>query len=85
MTHKAPGKHYRNGISLIDLFDMFPDESSAEKWLEEERWGIDCQDIHCPKCNGTEKIRKVPSRNPMPYWCGACRRNFSVRIGYSYE
>ena len=81
MTHKAPGKHYRNGISLIDLFDMFPDEDSAEKWFEEERWGIDCPDIHCPKCGGTEKIKKVPSRKPMPYWCGSCRRNFSVRTG----
>ena len=81
MTHKAPGKHYRNGISLIDLFNMFPDEDSAEKWFEEERWGIDCQDIHCPKCGGTEKIKKVPSRKPMPYWCGSCRRNFSVRTG----
>ena len=81
MTHKAPGKHYRNGISLIDLFDMFPDEDSAEKWFEEERWGIDCRDIHCPKCSRTEKIKKVLSRKPMPYWCGSCRRNFSVRTG----
>ena len=34
----APGKHYRDGISLIELFKMFPDEKTAEKWFEDERW-----------------------------------------------
>ena len=31
MTHKAPGKSHREGISLIQLFKMFPDEQAAEK------------------------------------------------------
>ena len=35
---KAPGKYNRNGISVLELFEMFPDEESARKWFEEVRW-----------------------------------------------
>ena len=31
---KAPGKFYRRGISLIKLFEMFPDEEAATQWFE---------------------------------------------------
>ena len=33
MAHKAPGKHHREGISFIKLFNMFPDDTTAEKWF----------------------------------------------------
>ena len=33
MAHKAPGKHHREGISLIKLPKMFPDDATAEKWF----------------------------------------------------
>ena len=32
---KAPGKSYREGISLEKLFQMFPDDATAEKWFVE--------------------------------------------------
>ena len=35
----------------------------------------------CPLCGSTEKVRPVPSGKPLPYWCGACRRNFSIKTG----
>ena len=35
MTQQAPGKWFREGISLIELTERFPDEASAAKWLEE--------------------------------------------------
>ena len=35
---KAPGKHYREGLTIIQLFQMFPDDATAEKWLEDQRW-----------------------------------------------
>ena len=38
MAHKAPGKHHREGISLMKLFKMFPDNSAAEKWFAKARW-----------------------------------------------
>ena len=77
--HKAPGKSHREGISLLELFEMFPDNATAEKWFEENRWGKDLVDLNCPRCCG-KRVSKVPSGKPMPYWCGDCRRNFSVRV-----
>ena len=32
-------------------------------------------------CGGTEKLRPVAARKPLPYWCGECRRHFSVKTG----
>ena len=81
ITHKSPGKHYRKGISLIDLFNMFPDEETAEKWFEEERWGVNGGELSCPKCGCSDKCNSTRNRKPMPYWCGSCRRHFSVRTG----
>ena len=79
MAQNAPGKHYREGISLIELFERFPNDATAERWFEEQRWGETGKPGHCPMCGGTDKVRPVPSRKPLPYWCGECRRHFSVR------
>ncbi len=78
---KAPGKSYRKGISLIELFEKFPNDGAAERWFEEQRWGRAGKPDHCPLCGCTDRIRPVPSRKPLPYWCGECRRNFSVKTG----
>ena len=34
MARKGPGKSHRQGISLLDLADMFPDEAAAVEWFE---------------------------------------------------
>ena len=81
MSGKAPGKHFREGIGLIDLIQKFPDDATAEAWFEKNRWGEAGKPSHCPKCGSTEKLNRVPSRKSTPYWCGACRSNFSVRVG----
>ena len=44
---KAPGKSHREGISLEKLFQMFPDDATAEKWFVEQRWP---DGAHCPHC-----------------------------------
>jgi len=79
----APGKHYREGITLIDLFEMFPDESAAEQWFEAQRWENTSR--FCPRCGGCDKITATANRKPMPYWCGDCRKHFSVRTGTLME
>ena len=33
MTYKAPGKSYRNGMTLIEIMDRFPTELAAVKWF----------------------------------------------------
>ena len=82
MTNKAPGRSHRHHISVFNLQDMFPDEKTAVKWVEDQRWpsGSRC----CPRCKGT-KIREVPNAKPMPYWCKPCRKYFSVKVGTVME
>jgi len=39
MDQKVSSKFYRKGISLMELFETFPDEKTAEEWFEMQRWG----------------------------------------------
>ena len=75
--HKGPGKANRQGISMMQLYDMFPDEASAERWFVETRWP---EGRHCPHCGNTETA-EMKNRKPMPYFCKECRSYFSVRTG----
>ena len=77
MAHRAPGKHFRKGISLIDAVQRFSDEAEAEAWFVERRWP---NGIRCPHC-GSESIHERANRKPMPYHCRVCIRDFSVRTG----
>ena len=74
---KAPGKHYREGISLAELFQMFPDDKVAEAWFTRERWP---DGPHCPHC-GTTNVQSGAAHKTMPYRCRAseCGKRFSVR------
>ena len=75
--HKAPGKSDREGLTLIQVMDMFPDESAATRWFESVVWPTGrC----CGKCGATNTT-EVPNAKPMPYWCPDCRSYFSVRTG----
>ena len=77
MTKKAPGKAHREGLTLVQLMDMFPTEEAATAWFESVVWD---DGRHCPKC-GSLTTREVPKAKPMPYWCTDCRSYFSVRTG----
>ena len=76
MAKKAPGHTERNGISLLELAQKFPDEESARKWLEDIRWP---KGRFCPNCES--KNTHECSHAKMPYRCRDCRKYFSVRIG----
>ena len=73
----GPGKAHREGISLIELADLFPDEPSAREWFEGQRWP---DGAHCPHC-GSARVSAVASGKPMPWRCRDCRKHFSVRTG----
>ena len=77
MARKAPGKHYRKGITLIELMTLFPNEEAATKWFENIFWP---NGRCCGKC-GSENTKEVPNAKPMPYWCTDCRGYFSVKTG----
>ena len=82
MTEKTelnmPGKHWRKGMTIIELFAMFPDDETAERWFEEQRWGK--EGPACPEC-GSCRYAIIKNRNPMPYRCKDCRKHYSVRKG----
>ena len=78
MAHKAPGRSDRQGISIMELFKMFPDEAAARTWLEKIRWPEGNR--HCPHC-GSLRTSAVKNETPMPYHCGECREYFSVKTG----
>lgn len=71
------GRSERQGITLVQLFDLFPDDAAAEKWFAETRWP---DGRACAKC-GSVNTRDVASGKPMPYWCSDCRSYFSIKTG----
>ena len=75
MAHKAPGKHFRKGISLVELFQMFPDNETAEKWFVETRWS---DGICCAYCD-SENVNDKASHKTMSYRCNTCKKRFSVK------
>ena len=76
-NYKAPGQADREGMSLIQLMEMFPTEAAATAWFESIIWaGARC----CGHC-GSVNTREVASAKPMPYSCPNCRHYFSVRTG----
>ena len=75
--HKAPGRADRTGISLPELFAMFPDDETAEAWFISQRWP---DGMRCPDCQSAD-IQERPTRKPQPYRCRSCRKDFSAKTG----
>ena len=78
MTHKAPGKSHREGMSLVEILRMFPDDATAEAWFAELRWPGGA--VACPHC-GSMNVQ-TGAKGKMPYRCREkeCgRKRFSVR------
>ena len=80
MAHAAPGKSDREGVTMMQLCDMFPTEESAREWFESRVWP---NGRHCPRC-GSMRTSEA-SHAYMPYWCSDCRSYFSVKIGTVLE
>ena len=66
----------REGVSVMDLIDLFPDDAHAEAWLCEVRWG---DNIRCVDC-GSGNIEES-SHGQMKYRCQECRNFLSVKKG----
>ena len=77
MAQKAPGKHFREGISWVDLFKKFPDDKTAEKWFIKIRWP---EGIACPHC-GSVRVNEKATHKTMPFRCRDCFKRFSVKTG----
>lgn len=81
MATNAPGMHFREGLSLIQLFRMFPDDEAAEKWFIHTRRP---DGMACPHC-GSTNIQERTTHKTMPHRCRDCRKFFSVKKGTMME
>jgi len=75
MANKAPGQHYRQGITLAELFQMFPDDKTAEQWFVKQRWPNGLRCAYCD-CDNVSEEAKHPT---MPFFCNKCRKYFSAK------
>ena len=78
---KAPGHYYRKGMSLLELFEMFPNDEAAEDWFIETRWG---GDPACTAC-GSLDVKTDAKHKSMPFRCRDCKKRFSVRTGTAMQ
>ncbi len=83
MAQKAPGKAFREGMSIMDAMKMFPDDATAEKWFIEKRWPVG---VCCPEC-GSLNVLTGAKHKTMPFRCREkeCGKRFSVRTGTIME
>ena len=75
------GREYRNGMTLAELFQKFPDNAAAEAWFVETRWP---NGVTCSAC-GSLNVQTRATRKPQPYRCRDCRKDFSVKLGTLME
>ena len=78
-------------LNLATLASQYSDEDKARGLLEKMRWP---DGVTCPKC-GNQKdkpiyslIPKAGSKSPVRagvYCCGACRKQFTVKVGTIFE
>ena len=83
MAHNSREKYNRKRLSLVEIFQMFPDEKTAENWFVEVRWP---NGVYCPYC-GSINIQSGAKHKSMPYRCRdkTCGKRFSVKTKTAME
>ena len=80
MAHSAPGKHYREGLSFIEVADMFPDNLHSRAMVRTDQmaeWRM------LPGLWLARNVQARPKRKPQPFRCRErdCLNDFSVKTG----
>ena len=83
MAIKAPGKHHREGLTLVQLMNMFPDDEAAREWFTSRRWP---DSPYCPYC-GSFNVQSNIKHKTMTHRCRDCSKRpmFSLRTGTLME
>ena len=68
-------------ISMLKMFEMFPNAEAAREFLEDHRWG---DHVHCPTC-GKDRITARKGKRLGYYRCRHCKDEFTVRPGTIFE
>ena len=74
-------KRIAETIGVVELLEMFSTEEKAVEWLENLRWG---EEPVCPHCGCFERVSVAKSKK-FTYWCGDCRKHFTVKVGMVME
>ncbi len=69
----------RKAISLIELFERFPNQEAARSYMEAQRWPSGAT---CPHC---QEAKRIKQRKGGYYRCNACLEDFTVRTGTVME
>jgi transposase-like protein len=62
-------------LSTFEFLEMFPDQETARKYIEERRWP---EGVVCPFCEINDRIT---IRKGGYYRCNECKEDFTVRTG----
>ena len=76
MTKSAPGKHYRDGLTMAQAVRLFSDEAEIERMFIEVRWP---NGIACPLCGSLKSVERPTT--PISFRCRDCKSNFSIKTG----
>ena len=75
MAKSGPGRSEREGISIKELFKMFPDDETAEQWFISKRWP---DGVRCAFCK-SDNVQHGAKHPTMPFRCRTCRKFFSAK------
>jgi transposase-like protein len=66
--------------SLVNLLKVFNSEKKCIDSLANIRWG---NNPVCPRCKSGARINRLKVK--QLWWCGNCKRQFSVKVGTIFE
>lgn len=69
-------------MNLVELSTLVADEDKAIAYVEGLRWPTG--EPMCPHCGTTGRAYRLKSRRGL-WKCGACRKQFTVRVGSIFE
>lgn len=79
MVYMVSEKHFRNGLSVWNLFKMFPDDEAAEEWFIKQRRLEDVKgDCHT---NGVESFWSMLKRAHMGTFHKISERHLHKYVG----